>query len=348
MPMTSRERVLAAFDHREPDVVPRWCGAQPEFWENAKTVLGLDDEGLRLRFGDDFRRVYPRYVGPEFALSPGAKLRTMFGVEHAGVGCGIPLEPPLRGAAIREIEEYAWPDPSWLDPSSMRADAEPYVGRYAILGGDWSPFWHDLLELLGTEDTFCLMVEDPSVVDLVLARVLAYYVAVSESIFEATGDLIDVFFIGNDFGTQHGPMMSLDLFRRFIKPHLATLVSLGKRYGKRVMMHSCGSIVSYIPDLIEIGLDGLHAVQPSAHGMDLRELKRRFGGQILFNGAIDSQHVLIEGTPESVRAATFEVLEIMSPGGGYVAGASHDTIMPETPLENVLAMFDAVEEYGCR
>ncbi len=80
--------------------------------------------------------------------------------------------------------------------------------------------------------------------------------------------------------------------------------------------------------------------------MDLRKLKADFGDKILLNGAIDSQHVLIEGTPELVRQKTAGVLEIMKPGGGYVAGASHDTILEETPLENVLAMFDAIQEFG--
>ena len=79
--------------------------------------------------------------------------------------------------------------------------------------------------------------------------------------------------------------------------------------------------------------------------MDLAKLKANYGGKILFNGAIDSHHVLINGTPEFVRQRTLEVLDIMSPGGGYVAGASHDYILEETPVENVVAMFDAISEY---
>jgi uroporphyrinogen-III decarboxylase len=98
--------------------------------------------------------------------------------------------------------------------------------------------------------------------------------------------------------------------------------------------------------MIEAGLDGLHAVQPSCYGMNLAELKANFGDKILFNGAIDSHHVLIDGSVDFVRQKTRQVLEIMKPGGGYVAGASHDTILEETPLENVLAMFDTVGEYG--
>jgi uroporphyrinogen-III decarboxylase len=169
---------------------------------------------------------------------------------------------------------------------------------------------------------------------------------VSQAIFDAAADALDIFFIGNDFGSQHGPLVSEALFRRFLAPHLARLVDLGHAYGLRVMMHCCGGYAELIPALIEIGLDGLHAVQPCCRGMDLRKLKADFGDRILFNGAIDSQRVLLEGAPASVRQRTREVLQIMKPGGGYVGGASHDTILEETPLENVLAMFDAIQEFG--
>jgi uroporphyrinogen decarboxylase len=127
---------------------------------------------------------------------------------------------------------------------------------------------------------------------------------------------------------------------------LARLIDLGHAYKLKVMMHCCGGFAPLIPDLIAAGLDGLHAVQPSCAGMDLAALKRDFGGRILFNGAIDSHHVLIKGTPKIVRQKTREVLDIMKPGGGYVAGASHDSILEETPVENIVAMFDAVQEYG--
>ena len=167
-----------------------------------------------------------------------------------------------------------------------------------------------------------------------------------ERIFDAAGDVIDIFFFGNDFGGRGGPLIGPDLFTRFFAPHLRRFADLGHRYGLKVMMHCCGGFAPLIPLMIEAGLDGLHAVQPSCAGMDLRGLKRDFGGKILFNGAIDSHRVLIDGTPDSVRAATREVLSIMKPGGGYIAGASHDTILEETPLANVLAMFDAIREFG--
>jgi hypothetical protein len=344
--MTSRERVLIAFEHREPDHVPTWCGASTEFWEKAKRTLALDDEGLRQRLGDDFRRVFAAYVGPDFALSQGATSRTVFGIERQGMGYGQPMDHPLANSTLAEVEAYPWPDPKWMDVSPIRAEAEKYGRRYAMLGGDWSPFFHDAIDLLGMENLFLKMYDEPELVDAVFRHLVDYYATVSQRIFDAAASVIDIFFIGNDFGTQRGPVLGESLFRRFVLPHLKRLIDLGHEYGLKVMLHCCGGYAPLIPAMIEAGLDGLHAVQPSCDGMDLITLKRAFGDKILFNGAIDSHHVLIRGTPAFVREKTRQVLKIMKPGGGYVAGASHDWILEETPLENVLAMFDAIQAFG--
>ncbi|MCE5249464.1 uroporphyrinogen decarboxylase family protein [bacterium] len=344
--MTSRDRILTSFAHEEPDRVPAWCGSSPEFWEKSRQALGLDDEGLRLRFGDDFRRVYARYTGPDFTLSSGAAYRSPFGVERNGIGYGQPLSHPLYNATIAEIHDYPWPDPTWMDVSEIRTETEQYHGEYAILGGDWSPFWHDAIDLMGMENLYYLMYDEPEKVDAVMTHLVDYYFDVSRRIFDAAGDAIDIFFIGNDLGSQTGPLLGEAQFKRFILPHIKRLIDLGHGYGLKVMLHCCGGFAPLIPSMIDAGLDGLHAVQPCCHGMDLRTLKAAFGDKILFNGCIDSQHVLIEGNPEYVRRKTREVIDIMKPSGGFVAGASHDYILEETPLENVLAMFDTIREYG--
>jgi len=338
--------VLTAFDHDEGDRVPAWCGASVEFWEKAKRELGLDDEALRVRFGDDFRRVFTRYVGPEFPLSEGAESRTVFGVERHGMGYGQPLSHPLADASLGEVHDYPWPDPKWMDVSGIRSEALAYNGEYAILGGEWSPFWHDAIDLLGMENLYLKMFDDPELVDAVFKHLVDFYAAVNERIFDAAADAIDIMFIGNDLGGQTGALLSPELFGRFVMPHIKRLVDIGHSYGLKVMMHCCGGIRELLPQLIDAGLDGLHAVQPDCRGMELRALKAEFGAEILFNGAIDSHHVLIDGEADFVREKTREVLEIMMPGGGYVAGASHDTILEETPVENVVAMFDAVREFG--
>ncbi|MFH1744265.1 MAG: uroporphyrinogen decarboxylase family protein [bacterium] len=344
--MTSKERVMTAFEHQAPDRVPAWCGASVEFWARAKRELQLDDERLRIRFGDDFRRVFAAYAGPEFPLSEGATYRTIFGIEREGMGYGQPLSHPLENATLKEVHDYPWPDPAWMDVSKIKSEAEAYNGEYAILGGDWSPFWHDAIDLLGMENMYFKMYDDPELIDAVFQHMVDFYAASSQRVFDAAADAIDIMFIGNDLGSQTGPLLGVDLFKRFILPHIKRLVDLGHGYGLKVMMHCCGGFAPLIPSLIDIGLDGLHAIQPCCHGMELRTLKTEFGDKILFNGAIDSQHVLIDGTPETVREQTREVLEIMMPGGGYVAGASHDTILEETDVENVVAMFDAIREFG--
>ncbi|HQM48872.1 MAG TPA: uroporphyrinogen decarboxylase family protein [Candidatus Hydrogenedentes bacterium] len=345
--LNSRERVLTTFAHEEPDRVPAWCGASEEFWSKAKTALGLDDEALRRFLGDDFRRVFATYGGPEPPLThEGATYRTVFGVEREGLGYGQPIGHPLAGAALTEIQAYAWPDPNWMDVSGIRKAAAAWNGEYAILGGDWSPFWHDAIDLLGMQELMTRMYEEPESVDALLGRLVDYYWGVSERIFDAAADVIDIFFIGNDFGTQLGPILGEPMFRRFLQPHLARLARLGHDYGLKVMLHCCGGVAELLPAFIDAGIDGIHAVQRCCRGMDLRELKDRYGCRLVFNGAIDSHHVLIDGTPDSVRASTREVLEIMKPGGGYIAGASHDTILEETPVQNVVAMFEAIREFG--
>jgi uroporphyrinogen decarboxylase len=350
--MTSRERVLAAFAHEEPDRVPAWCGASPEFIAKAKAHLGIENtEDLFMRLGDDFRRVIAPYAGPAYrhpslGLPEGASCRTVFGIEHRGVGCGIPINPPLTGASLKQVHDYEWPDSQWIDVSQVRAQAATWGQQYAILGGDWSPFWHDANELLGMENLMCLMHDSPEFVDAVMGHALDYYFQVNERLFASAADLFDVFFIGNDFGSQAGPLISPAMFRRFILPHLRRLTALGHDYGLKVMMHCCGSFTPLIPAMVEAGIDGLQALQPCTPDMAPANLKARFGSKLVFNGCIDSHQVLIAGTPQSVRETTREVLEIMKPGGGYVLSASHDYILEETPVENVLAMFDTGREYG--
>lgn len=347
---------MAAFEHTEPDRVPRWCGASPEFLEKAKGELNVDEEGLRRRFGDDFRRVYSRYCGPQIVSTSetvgGSQITWVspFGVARTGIGYGQPLSHPLAGAAtVAEILDFPWPKADWIDVSDIRRCASPWSEDFAILGGEWAPFWHDAIDLVGHEQLYYMMYDYPEVAEKLLELITDYYYLGSESTFEEAGDLIDIFFIGNDLGSQTGPLLGMDLFRKFLLPQFERLIDLGHRYGLKVMMHCCGGFRPLIPDLIEAGMDGLHALQPDAEGMDPAGLKRDFGEKILLNGSIDSKHILIEGkSPEWVRERTREILRIMAPGGGYVASASHDTILEETPVENVLAMFDAVEDFDLR
>jgi len=341
--LTSKERVQAAFDFREPDRVPCWLGASPEFISKAISQLKLNnEEELRQLFGDDFRRV----TAPYRSSDPEKKEETPFGIPREGIGYGMAAHNPLSEAGVEEVDAYDWPDPLKVDISGIRSEAEKHSEQYAILGGEWSPFWHDLTDLIGMENTFIKMYMEPELIERLLDRIMDFYMELNVRIFEEAADLIDIFFIGNDFGSNTGPLLDTALFDQFILPHLKRLSSLGHQYGLKVMLHCCGGFRELIPSMIAAELDGLHAIQPSCKGMDLRELKRDFGNRILFNGCIDSNLVLIQGTPDHVGQETKRTIDIMKTGGGFIAGASHDYLLEETPVENVHTMFETIKSYG--
>ena len=344
--MTSRERVLAVFRHEEPDKVPCWFGSSPEFWDKLMGALDLDDEGLRLRLGDDFRRVFSRFTGPAEKQNPEVIYKTPFGIERLGVGYGQPLEHPLIDATLSDIHDYPWPETEWIDVSHVKEEAASHNEQFAVLGGEWAPFFHDAIDLFGMENLYYRMYDEPECVDALMTHIVDYYFEGSVKTFDLAASDIDIFFIGNDFGSQTGPLVGVELFERFFVPQLKRLIDLGHDYGLPVMMHCCGGFKPLIPSMIEAGMDGLHALQPDCHDMLLTDLKVEFGERIVLNGGVDSHHVLIEGDPDMVRIKTREAIDTMKPGGGCIISPSHDYVLEETPSENVLAMYDEIAEYG--
>ncbi|MHB1455162.1 MAG: uroporphyrinogen decarboxylase family protein [Saccharofermentanales bacterium] len=350
--MNSKERVLKTLNHEEPDRVPVWCGVSPEFLQKAMKEFGLsDEEAFRLRIGDDFRRVHATYVGPDdrsptLNLPEGITYRTPFGVLRHGYGYGQPVNHPLQDATMEEVINYEWPKPEWICADEIRKDTEKWKGQYAILGGDWSPFFHDAIDLLGMEELLTGMYLNPEIVEAVMDRIVDYYFEVNKKIFQASGDMIDIYFLGNDLGAQAGPLMGGDLFEKFIARHIKRLADLAKSFGLKVMMHSCGSIAMLIDGLFAAEVDAVQALQPDAYRMEASYLKRTFGSRMTFNGCIDSHHVLIDGTPELVENTVKQILDIMKPGGGFILSPSHDYLLEETPVMNVIAMYDAAMKYG--
>ncbi|QHI70124.1 uroporphyrinogen decarboxylase family protein [Tichowtungia aerotolerans] len=345
--MTSKERVAAIFNGELPDRVPMWHGLSTEFIAKALGETGLpDEEALRVRMADDFRRIHASYDLPEETLAEGVVYRTVFGVNRMGEGYGQPVGHVLSDVSLSEIHDYPWPDPACVNVSTLREQAAPWKESYSILGGDWSPLWHDAIDLMGMETLYMRMYDEPEAVDALLTHLTDFYAASCRKIFDEAGDLIDVFFMGNDLGSQTGPLMGPEQFERFILPHLKRLIDLAHDYGLKTQLHCCGGIYPLIPMLIDAGLDALHALQPDCHGMGLRELKDAYGNRIVLNGAIDSHHTLINGNPDKVHTDVQKVLAVMKPGGRYIAGASHDWVLEQTPVENMLEMVDAVQEFG--
>ncbi len=149
----------------------------------------------------------------------------------------------------------------------------------------------------------------------------------------------DAVFLTDDWGSQTGLMISPEMWRRFFKPHYATMFAECHRYGMDVIFHSCGNVLGIVGDLIEIGLDVLDPVQPGA--MDMEELVRRHGGQVSFCGAVDLQQLLCRGTPQQVRDEVRRIMDLLGRpyGGGYLVSPAN-VLTPEIPFANLEALFE--------
>ena len=172
-------------------------------------------------------------------------------------------------------------------------------------------------------------------------RIVDYYVASNEKYFSELGDRSDVMFFGNDFGTQRDLFISPELFRKFVMPSFKRLIAVGKKYNKKIMLHSCGSIYRIIPDLIDAGVDVLHPIQARAAGMSAQELKQ-FKNDLAFVGGIDAQSFFVNATPRQIRDEVHRVREVLGPN--IVISPSHEEILPNVPAENILAMAEAARD----
>lgn len=345
--MTSKERVLAAFEHREPDRVPLWYGASVELTRKLMEATGTaDEEALMDRLHIDFRRVRQSYVGLEIPVREDGRSVTFWGVERGGLEYGQPLSHPLAGAETeKDVFDYPWPDPKWFTSRHCRAECERWR-EYSIIGGPWVVVWTDATELMGMQEYLEKMYTHPEVIHALNKKVADFYWELCLEFFDNCGDLLDIFFFGDDFGTQEALFISPDMWRQYFKPILKRFSDLGHDYGMKTMFHSCGSVWSIIPDLVDIGMDAVNPVQPNARGMDLARLKRDYGDYICFHGAIDHQHLLPFGTEDEVRREVRRVIDILAPGGGFCLAPSHDLMLAEFPVGNVIAMYDEACGYG--
>ena len=348
--MNSKERVLLTFDHKEPDRVPLWYGATEGLTRTLMEQCKVsDEEALMRRLHIDFRRVRERYIGPELETYPDGSRKSFWGVVRDGAYYGQPIVHPLSGVErVEEVEQYkGWPSADWFDFSGVREECEKWR-EFAIIGGPWVVIFTDASELVGMEEFFTKMITHPEVMQAVIRKVSDFYYELATRFFEEAGGLIDIFFFGDDFGTQEGLLISPEMWRKFCKPHVERFVKLGKEAGLKTMFHSCGAVREIIPDFVELRLDALNPIQVRAKGMDLRGLKDDFGKRLTFHGGFDHQQILPFSTVEGVKEEVHRVIDIMAPGGGYCLAPSHDLLLDEFPPENVIAMYDEAYEYGKR
>ena len=352
--MTPKERVLAALACREPDRVPINFKSNPGISGRLLAHFGLaenDGEGLRRRLGVDFRGVWPAYVGPKLHEDlPGVNvdrwgIRRRW-VEHDTGGYWDYCDFPLRDADVDAVAAWPQPSPDDFDYADLRRRCETHKDFAVHVGGAGLGCIINTAGFLrGMEQVFVdLITDDPAGLLLIDRRLDIEYEMARRSI-EAADRLVDFMWMGEDLGTQDGPIIGMDLFRRHIRPRHQRFFDLAKQHGLPVMLHTCGSSSWAYEDYIEMGLAGVDTLQPEAKDMSPAYLKERFGGRLAFHGCISTAGPVARGGVEDVVRNVRETLEIMMPGGGYCLAPTH-SLQDDSPTENVLAMYQAAREYG--
>ncbi|HBY09589.1 MAG TPA: methyltransferase, partial [Chloroflexi bacterium] len=183
-------------------------------------------------------------------------------------------------------------------------------------------------------------------VERLLDALMERHLATLDKVCRAVGDVVDILRFGDDLGTDTGPFMRPETYRRLFKPRHTLLCDYVHQHSQmHTFLHSCGSIYKLIPDLIEAGFEILNPVQTNSRDMQAARLKQEFGKDVTFWGAgADTRSILNRATPQEVRAHVRRNIEILSPGGGFVFNPIHN-LMPDVPPENIMAMFAAVDEF---
>ena len=350
--MNSRERMLAAIHHQPVDRIPTDIWATGEVRKKLRQHFGETADINQLLHIDGMAGVDTPYTGPAQEDAPaGENVNQAWGFRYRPVdyGTGIYSEQvfyPLKTAAtIDDLEAYRWPRAEWFDYSGMRAAAEEGRKRQVVACGYMAPFYYHN-QLRGLEESLMDPMIDPEFTRHLLQRITDVFYETHKRRFEAAAGLIDVTQVTDDFGSQTGPMISLDTFREFYKPHIKRLIDLAHSFGIKVMHHDDGAMRIFLPDLIEMGIDILNPVQWTCPGMEMQALKDDFGRKICFHGGVENQKILPFGSAEEVRAEVRHCIDALGGDGtGYILAPCHN-LQAITPVENIIAMYDEAFHYG--
>lgn len=293
--------------------------------------------------GDDIRQTW---VNNNYAMEgivhaqEGEGHTDIWGIQWVKRGAFNQIEGfPLAGADPESVLRYPFPEEHL---EMLLARMLPVLANRgdAFIGVDVSPCVFEMYwRLRGMEDAILDFALHPEMTEIMLARCADFSVTLSNAACERFD--VDWLWTGDDVAGQQALIMSPALWRTMIKPHLKRVVDIGAASKLPVAYHCCGALREIIPDLIDMGIQVLNPVQCNCPGMDPLELKREFGRSLTFMGGVDTQGVLPNGTADGVRRTTEGLIEGMtSDGGGYILAASH-TVPPETPDENIFAMYQA-------
>ncbi len=244
----------------------------------------------------------------------------------------------------KQINAYNFPDPHAEGRfDDARYAVNTYGQDYGIIADLECTIFETAWYLVGLEKLLTDLMMNASYIDPLLDKIMDINLEVGKELIRLGADII---WAGDDFGGQHGVIMSPEIWRVHFKPRIKYIFEEFRKVNPdiKIAWHSCGSILPLIPDFIEIGLDILNPIQPRARDMDPVNLKKEFGKDLIFFGGIDIQELLPSGTPEQIRDDVYQKIEILGKNGGYIIAPAHN-IQDDTPVENVLAFFEAVKDY---
>ena len=373
--MTSRERILKTLNFEEPDRVPFDLGSTGNTgitliaYDILKRYLGLDsetkminkflqlvqmDEELLTRFRVDTRGiVLGKPNNRKEKTYKDGRYEDEWGIVRKKPASSFyydvvksPLEDEM---SLKILDKYVIPDPN--DPGRIKGISERVKffrenTDAAIVLHIQGGFITTSQYIRGFENWFLDFALEPEILGELLDRTLEYQMDLTKAALAAVHGDVDIIHYGDDLGTQSGLMISPVSYRKIIKPRQARLFENAKKLtAAKLLYHSCGSIIDIIDDLIEIGVDALNPIQHNTKGMDCEGLKKKFGKKIAFWGSIDTNHILPRGSLDEVKKEIKKRIEIFGPGAGFVINPIHN-IQPDVPPENILAMVEAINEYG--
>ncbi len=365
--------------HRLADHLGVDVGPGPDVLEPFQQVVRID-AALRERFGIDTLALFPEPRGwRDSKLGDGSPCRMPSGWEESVEADGArvllgtdgkpaarmpagglyfdPVSAPLAGCETpADIEKHravvaSFDLPAFCDEgveaTAERARRVHAEADSAVVFNFCCHFLAGGTILRGYEQYLIDLLAEPELAEALLEMLLEAYLERVDRYAPALKGHVDVILFNDDLGTQQGPIISPEVYRRLIKPRQAKLFGYAKKaFGAPIVFHSCGAISDFVRDLVEVGVDALNPVQVSAAGMDSARLKREFGKDICFwGGGCDSQKVLARGTPGEVREEVKRRIGDLAPGGGFVFTQVHN-VQPDVPPENVVAMLETAREFG--
>jgi uroporphyrinogen decarboxylase len=380
--MNSRERLIKTLEHKEPDRIPIDLGGSivTSITKNAyialKRYLDMEvgevkiydyvqqlpyiDEALLKRLDIDVRMVATLYAVSEsqeiyeednyyyFYDRWGSKLRMPKKNGHYFDW----VDFPIKETSIENLNNYKWPEPDSRDyilrlkerVKDLYKNTNYALVGTAIFGGG---VFEQPARIMRMEDFLSSLISNVKFADKVMEKIKDLYIENCSRYLEEIGNYIQVFVYWNDIATQSSFLISPEMYRKLVKPKDKEIIDAIKSKTKaKIFYHSCGAVKELIPDLIDIGVDILNPVQVSAKGMDTKILKKEFGKYITFwGGGCDTQHVLPYGSTKEVKEEVKKRINDLAPGGGFVFNAVHN-IQDDVPPQNILSMFEALEEYG--